>query len=78
MDSGVQLMDATDIAAAALKPDGRGPCNCRKATKNAKPHSKCPKCRGTGTLTACEDCGGSGWNAKKQGVCSLCQGHGYR
>lgn len=71
------MMDTTDIAAAALKADGRGRCHCAKNTKDAKPHRACPKCHGRGILTACLDCEGSGWKAAANEVCSKCQGNGH-
>jgi hypothetical protein len=70
-------MDTSDIAAAALKPDGRGRCNCARRTKDRKAHPACAKCHGKGILTACLECGGSGWKATANEVCSKCQGNGY-
>jgi hypothetical protein len=71
-------MDNSDLAAAALKPDLRAKCNCRKQTKMGKPNKMCPKCHGTGTVTACKDCSGSGWDGKKQCLCVGCSGKGWR
>lgn len=71
-------MDTTDIAAAALKDSCRGPCSCKRGTRDGKPSRKCPKCQGTGTLTACKDCGGTGWNPLIQKMCQRCEGKGYR
>jgi hypothetical protein len=70
-------MDTTDIAAAALKPDGKGRCHCAKNTKDGKPHKACVKCHGKGILTACLECGGSGWKAEKNTTCAKCGGNGY-
>jgi DnaJ-class molecular chaperone len=77
MDCGVQLMDTSDIAAAALHPDGRGKCNCSRETKTRKPNPRCVKCNGSGIVTACEDCEGSGWKANQNKICPRCQGRGY-
>lgn len=70
-------MDTSDIAAAALKPDGRGRCSCARHTKSHNPDRRCPKCHGTGMLTACLTCGGSGWNPKANKMCQNCQGCGF-
>jgi hypothetical protein len=70
-------MDMTDIAAAALKANHKGPCSCKHRTKDRKPHPACPKCHGQGTLTACGECEGSGWSAANNKLCQKCQGNGY-
>jgi DnaJ-class molecular chaperone len=72
------MIDTTYLAAAALQPDGIGPCNCKHHTNDGKPSKQCPACHGTGKLTACLECEGSGWNPKRNTVCSKCEGHGYR
>lgn len=72
-----EMTDVSDIAAAALKADGVGPCNCKKHTKDAAPSIRCAKCKGTGKITACLDCGGSGWNPKKNKTCPVCMGLGH-
>lgn len=33
-------------------------------------------CRGTGTVIACKDCDGTGFNGKQQQKCSRCDGTG--
>jgi hypothetical protein len=71
------MMDTSDIAAAALKADGRGRCSCARHTKSHKPSRSCPKCGGKGTLEACLRCEGSGWNSVANKVCALCGGRGY-
>ena len=71
------MIDTSYIAAAALKPGGKGPCNCRQFTRDGKPSVKCEMCHGSGTLTACLTCEGSGWNAKTNKPCVPCSGHGY-
>jgi DnaJ-class molecular chaperone len=70
-------MDTSDIAAAALKPDGVGVCNCSRHTNKRKPIRSCPKCHGTGKLTACLDCEGSGWKPAINAACPKCAGKGY-
>jgi hypothetical protein len=70
-------MDTTDIAAAALKTDGKGPCNCKHRTNDRKPHPACPKCHGHGILTACLRCGGAGWEAAENKICPKCEGKGH-
>lgn len=70
-------MDTTDIAAAALKPNHKGHCNCSARTRDKRPNRACPKCKGTGTLTACAECEGSGWNKTNQKACMRCGGAGY-
>lgn len=71
------MMDTSDIAAAALKADGRGTCSCYRHTKNAKPHRSCPKCAGKGIVAACQNCGASGWNPAAGAACTFCEGRGY-
>lgn len=71
-------MDNSDIAAAALKKDHRGPCNCQKHSRTGLANRSCKKCQGTGIIHACRECSGSGWNAKQQKPCSICEGNGYR
>ena len=70
-------MDTTDIAAAALKPDGKGRCHCARNTKDRKPSKACKKCHGSGILAACLNCGGAGWNAAAREICAKCQGAGF-
>jgi DnaJ-class molecular chaperone len=70
-------MDTSDIAAAALKPDGVGVCNCSRHTDKRKPMRRCPKCHGSGKLTACLDCEGSGWKPAINAACQKCEGKGY-
>jgi DnaJ-class molecular chaperone len=70
-------MDNSDLAAAALKPDLRAKCNCRKQTKMGKPNKTCPKCHGTGTVTACKDCEASGWSRVQNKICPKCAGTGH-
>jgi DnaJ-class molecular chaperone len=72
------MMDISDIAAAALKPEGIGVCNCSHYNDKRKPNPRCPKCHGSGKLTACLACEGSGWMATANTVCPQCQGNGYR
>jgi DnaJ-class molecular chaperone len=72
------MMDTSDIAAAALKPDHKGKCNCARGAKNLKPISRCPKCKGTGILTACDACEGSGWDKNTNSTCGRCGGKGFR
>lgn len=70
-------MDISDLAAAALKPDHIGRCNCARNTKDLKPRRNCPKCGGKGKVHACDGCDGSGWNREKQIACAKCEGKGY-
>ena len=70
-------MDNSDIAAAALQPGKIGKCSCSRHTKNAKPNKGCKKCKGTGKVTACAECEGSGWSAPLNRMCGRCQGAGY-
>lgn len=51
-------MDTSDIAAAALRPDHIGKCNCSRHTKNKMPNRGCKKCKGTGKVKACDKCDG--------------------
>jgi DnaJ-class molecular chaperone len=70
-------VETADIAAAALQPDHKGKCLCRKHTKDGKPQKACPKCHGSGVVTACSLCEGSGWNSKLQNKCERCGGLGF-
>lgn len=70
-------MDNGDLAAAAIKPNRIGPCNCKRTTKNGKPSRKCLKCAGTGKITACAECEASGWSSKQNKPCPKCQGLGH-
>jgi hypothetical protein len=70
-------MDNSDLAAAALRPDHTGKCNCSRNTKLGKPSKTCKKCKGTGRVTACADCEGSGWNKNSNSMCRKCVGCGY-
>jgi hypothetical protein len=71
------MMDTTDIAAAAQKPDGIGVCNCSRHTDKKKPNRRCPKCHGSGKLTACVECEGSGWDSATNAAHAKCGGKGY-
>jgi len=67
-------MDTSDIAAAAIRPNRTGRCNCATGKKRPKP--KCPKCKGTGKITVCENCEGAGWDIKNNRGCLRCQSTG--
>ena len=71
------MIETTYIAAAALKEDGVGPCNCKHHTKGGKPRKQCSMCHGTGKLKACLTCEGTGWNPTTNKACPKCQGNGY-
>jgi hypothetical protein len=71
-------MDNGDLAAAALRKDRKGPCNCAGRTRDKKPRRGCPKCAGSGTVEVCDACDGSGFNKDTQRACARCEGKGYR
>ena len=48
-----------------------------KCPKPGKHNNKCA-CLGTGFVTACTGCDGSGWNARMNKVCGPCGGKGMR
>lgn len=69
-------MDTTDIAAAARNENHKARCHCYRNTQLKKPKPTCVKCKGTGTITACSHCAGSGWDRSSQSACIHCNGNG--
>lgn len=60
---------SSEALARAVVSKEKIPCRAGKHT------DKCA-CKGTKWVTACEGCGGAGFNGKLQKVCGTCHGTG--